>query len=61
MGAHINKEEWIGLFRETGLDDEMMLKWHKLFESRHPEAHENFLVWLGLPRDEVKAIRLNSK
>jgi hypothetical protein len=60
MGAQINKEQWISLFREVGLNDEMMIKWHKLFELRHPEAHESFLVWLGLPQDEVKAIRMNS-
>lgn len=61
MKKTIGKEQWIDLFREVGLNDEIMEKWHKLFESRHPEAHADFLSWLGLPQNEIEAIRTHSK
>lgn len=53
----MTKEQWVTLFRDTGLDDRMMHKWHKLFEQRHPDAHAQFLFSLGLPKDEVENIR----
>jgi len=62
MGTRINVEEWIDLFKEVGVDDdEKRMTWHKLFESRHPEAHQSFLEWLGLPQQEISAIRLKSR
>ena len=61
MKNRISKEQWIDLFREIGLNDEMMKKWHSLFELRHPEAHDNFLAWLGLPQGEIETIRMHSK
>lgn len=61
MEKRISKEQWIDLFRAVGLNDETMEKWHKLFELRHPDAHDNFLAWLGLPQNEIEAIRTNSK
>ena len=41
----ITVDEWIALFRETGLDDATMQRWHRLFEQHHPEAHQSF--WNG--------------
>lgn len=57
----VKKEDWIDLFRETGLDDAMMKRWHHLFESKHPEGHQSFLEWLGLPDAEINTIRTNSQ
>jgi hypothetical protein len=57
MHKNVSKDEWVALFRETGLDDDQMHKWHQLFESRHPEGHQSFLEWLGLPDQEVEKIR----
>jgi len=53
----INKEKWVALFREIGLDDSTMIKWHQAFEVRHPAEHQSFLQWLGLPADEVRRLR----
>ncbi len=56
-----NKEEWVTMFREIGLDDAAMKKWHHLFETRHPDGHEDFLNWLGLSVDDIANIRTGSK
>jgi hypothetical protein len=61
MHNSVNKEEWIAMFREVGLSDVSMKKWHHLFETRHPEGHKGFLNWLGIPSDEIKMIRENSR
>jgi MerR family transcriptional regulator, thiopeptide resistance regulator len=57
MANEFGKDAWIEMFRAVGLDDATMRKWHVEFESKWPEAHERFLVWLGLPAAEVKRIR----
>ncbi|PVX23136.1 MAG: hypothetical protein CW716_12860 [Candidatus Bathyarchaeum sp.] len=57
MQKNVNKEDWVAMFREIGLDDVTMKKWHQLFESRHPEGHADFLSWLGLSPDEIATVR----
>lgn len=57
MQKNVNKDAWVAMFREIGLNDDTMTKWHQLFEARHPEGHEDFLKWLGLPPDEIVEIR----
>jgi hypothetical protein len=49
------------MFKEIGLDEDTMMKWHRVFETRHPEAHQGFLEWLGLPAGEIQRIRSKSK
>ncbi|HOW65921.1 MAG TPA: hypothetical protein P5186_02450 [Candidatus Paceibacterota bacterium] len=61
MKEHVTVNEWVALFREIGLDDATMMKWHKLFETRHPKAHQGFLEWLGLPSPEIEKIRAQSR
>ncbi|QHI69137.1 MerR family transcriptional regulator [Tichowtungia aerotolerans] len=61
MSKLITKDEWVALFRDTGLTDEMMQTWHRLFEHRHPEEHGKFLRLLGLPETEIDAIRQSSR
>ena len=53
----MNKENWVALFREIGLDDETMIKWHQLFEARYPQGHQSFLEWLSIPQEEIGRIR----
>lgn len=53
----INKEQWIRIFRETGLSDRQMEHWHKTFEKNSPEGHQEFLEFLNIPKEEIKAIR----
>lgn len=57
MARTFGKNQWVELFRKTGLDDPMMEKWHRLFEAGYPEAHQSFLQWLQLSEDEIAAIR----
>jgi hypothetical protein len=61
MQVSVNKEAWIDMFREIGLDDDAMTKWHRLFETRHPEGHADFLAWLGISPDEITKIRARSR
>lgn len=53
----IGKDQWVALFRDVGLDDEQMMRWHRLFEARHPGGHQSFLEWLGTAPDEIQRIR----
>lgn len=53
----INKAQWIRIFRETGLTDRQMENWHRVFEKNAPEGHQEFLEFLNIPQEEIKAIR----
>ena len=61
MQNNVSKDDWVAMFQEIGLDDETMMKWHSLFEARHPEGHEDFLKWLGISSDEISKIRATCK
>ena len=53
----INKEKWVLLFQEIGLDEATMTKWHREFETRYPDGHQSFLEWLNIDEDEIGRIR----
>lgn len=55
--SKMTTEQWKGLFREIGLSDDDMKKWHGIFESKYPDAHQGFLEWLGLDAATIKKIR----
>ncbi|WP_298609571.1 hypothetical protein [uncultured Thiothrix sp.] len=61
QNAMMTKTQWVELFRDTGLDEAMMSKWHQLFEQRYPEQHQAFLEWLQIPSEEVTQIRKASR
>jgi hypothetical protein len=61
MQNNVSKDDWVAMFREIGLTDDAMMKWHRLFETRHPEGHADFLAWLGIAPDEIASIRANSR
>lgn len=61
MQNNVSKEQWVAMFREIGLTDDAMMKWHRLFETRHPDAHAAFLAWLGISSDEIASIRKDSR
>ena len=62
IGVHgLNKERWINILRNSGLDEEGMENWHKEFEKNAPEAHQDFLESLGISSDEIREIRKWSK
>ena len=53
----MDKDKWVLLFREIGLDEATMVKWHRAFETRFPEGHQSFLEWLNIEADEISRIR----
>jgi len=53
----MDKEKWVLLFREIGLDEATMRQWHRAFESHYPEGHQAFLEWLNIAEDEIVQIR----
>ncbi|MBS4097002.1 MAG: MerR family transcriptional regulator [Sulfuricella sp.] len=57
----MTKERWVALLAATGLSEEGMRKWHVEFEKMSPEAHQDFLESLGIPAEEISAIRHFSK
>lgn len=57
MKNKVTVDEWVNRFRAIGLDEVMMRKWHRLFESENPEGHQSFLEWLGLPPEKITEIR----
>ena len=61
MKKNVNVDEWVAMFEEVGLDEAKREQWHKLFETRHPDGHQSFLEWLGLPTKEIDEIRAASK
>ena len=58
--THVSVEQWVEMFRAIGLDDAAMHKWHAEFERRHPQGHQSFLEWLGLPEDRIAKVRQNA-
>jgi hypothetical protein len=54
-------EDWVEMFREVGLDEPAMHRWHAAFEGRSPEAHQSFLEWLRIPGGEIERIRNESR
>jgi hypothetical protein len=54
---HVNKEQWVELFRAIGMQDETMARWHREFEERNPKGHQEFLEWLNIPDEETSEIR----
>ena len=61
MQKRIGVEEWKALFRGIGIDEAGMEKWHRSFETKHPEGHRSFLEWLGLSGQDIQTIRNKSR
>ncbi|OPY85537.1 MAG: hypothetical protein A4E72_01910 [Syntrophus sp. PtaU1.Bin208] len=57
MKTVVSIEEWKKRFQAVGLDEEAMLKWHRLFEEENPSGHQSFLEWLGASPEEIAVIR----
>ena len=53
----MTKARWVQLLAACGLDAADRARWHAEFEKLSPEAHQDFLESLGIPADEVAAIR----
>ncbi len=53
----MDKEGWVAIMRAAGLDDDAMAAWHRKFETFSPRLHQEFLEGLGIPAEEIVAIR----
>ncbi len=53
----IERDAWVAMLRASGMDDADMRRWHDEFEGNAPAAHHSFLLWLGIPEDEIQQIR----
>jgi len=58
--SNVTVDEWVEMFRAIGLGEAEMHRWHEEFERRHPDGHQGFLEWLGLPPDRIERIRRES-
>jgi hypothetical protein len=51
--------QWTEIFMEMGLSDDDMKKWHRIFEKKYPDGHQNFLEWLGMEKPHIEKVRKN--
>lgn len=55
--SNVTVDQWVEMFREIGLTEKDMRRWHSIFEQKHPQGHQSFLKWLGLDDARIKEIR----
>ena len=48
---------WVEMLEKAGMGPKARKLWHTEFERRAPDAHNEFLLSLGIPPDEVGKIR----
>lgn len=53
----VDKAQWVAMLRRAGMDEAGMARWHREFERHSPEDHHVFLLSLGIPEAETRAIR----
>ncbi|WP_061018899.1 MerR family transcriptional regulator [Vibrio splendidus] len=59
--GQLTKKRWTEILRESGMNDEDMLNWHKQFEKMEPLGHLKFLLSLNIDDDEIEQIRMASR
>ena len=59
--ACVDKQMWVDMLKAAGMDQNAMSRWHTEFEKRAPDAHEEFLLSLGIPPHEAARIRRLSR
>lgn len=57
----ITKDQFVAILNEAGVSDSQKQRIHALFEQRHPDAHQSFLEFLGLPATTIQEIRAQSR
>jgi hypothetical protein len=51
----------VAVLDSAGITDEQKKRLHARFEKDHPEAHQGFLEYLGVPAPEIRKIREGSR
>ncbi|MEO9496829.1 MerR family transcriptional regulator [Vibrio splendidus] len=59
--GQLTKQRWTEILRESGMNDQDMLNWHKQFEKMEPLGHLKFLQSLNIDDDEIEQIRMVSR
>ncbi|MEZ9505971.1 MerR family transcriptional regulator [Vibrio cyclitrophicus] len=57
----LTKERWTEILKESGMDEQGMINWHKRFEQMEPLGHLKFLQSLNIDEDEIAQIRVWSR
>jgi len=57
----ITKDQFVAVLNAAGITDAQKHRLHAVFEARHPQAHEAFLQWLGIPSVEIQAVRESAR
>ncbi|MDH5903771.1 MerR family DNA-binding transcriptional regulator [Vibrio splendidus] len=57
----LTKERWTEILKESGMDEQDMINWHKRFEQMEPLGHLKFLQSLNIDEDEIEQIRAWSR
>ncbi len=55
--APVDVDLWVEMLEAAGMDEKARKRWHTEFEKRAPQAHNEFLLSLGIPSPEVARIR----
>jgi hypothetical protein len=50
-------ELWVEMLDAAGMDEDARRRWHAEFERRAPEGHQEFLLSLGIARNELERIQ----
>ncbi len=53
----VDVDLWVEMLDAAGMDEDARRRWHAEFERRAPEGHQEFLLSLGIPGDEVQRIQ----
>jgi DNA-binding transcriptional MerR regulator len=53
----VDVDLWVELLEAAGMDEASRRRWHTEFERRAPEGHQEFLLSLGIPGDQVERIQ----
>lgn len=57
----MDRERWTKMLADAGFSEADMRRWHREFERDAPEKHQRFLSLLGIPEEEIVAIRRYSR
>jgi DNA-binding transcriptional MerR regulator len=59
--GNMSREKWVQLLRDSGFAEKDLSRWHRDFERTDPSYHQRFLEFLGIPADEITALRASSR
>lgn len=57
----ITKDKLVSIMRASGLTEDDMRRFHAEFERNAPQEHQEFLEFLHIPAEEIRAIREHSR